>query len=135
MVENLASWDPKSLVLRGIPSEEYINLYRRWGEGEFGTIVTGNIMIELDQLVAEGCAVIPRGSEFEGQRFEAYKALANAGKQHGAIFLAQVCHPGRQVPSSIRRSPISASDIQLKRTIWGMWRLCVHNLRDLICFR
>lgn len=52
-------------------------------------------MVELDQLVSAGCAVIPRGSRFEGELFDAFKDFAEAGKQHGGLMIGQVCHPGR----------------------------------------
>jgi 2,4-dienoyl-CoA reductase-like NADH-dependent reductase (Old Yellow Enzyme family) len=54
MTERLSSWDSKNLEARGVPSKNLINVYRRWGEGEFGVILTGNIMIEYDHLEAAG---------------------------------------------------------------------------------
>ena len=42
MTERISSWDPKDLPARGIPSKDLINVYKRWGEGEFGVILTGN---------------------------------------------------------------------------------------------
>ena len=50
MTERISSWDPKNFDARGIPSKNLINVYRRWGEGAIGTIVTGNIMIEYDPV-------------------------------------------------------------------------------------
>ena len=41
MTERISSWDPKDLPTRGIPSKNLINVYKRWGEGEFGMILTG----------------------------------------------------------------------------------------------
>ena len=46
MTERLSSWDPKNHEVRGVPSDNLVNVYKRWGEGEFGMILTGNIMIE-----------------------------------------------------------------------------------------
>jgi 2,4-dienoyl-CoA reductase-like NADH-dependent reductase (Old Yellow Enzyme family) len=54
MTERLSSWDSKNLEARGVPSKNLINVYRRWGEGKFGVILTGNIMIEYDHLEAAG---------------------------------------------------------------------------------
>lgn len=54
MTERISSWDPKNLEARGIPSKNLINVYRRWGEGALGTILTGNIMIEYDHLEVSG---------------------------------------------------------------------------------
>ncbi len=116
MTERLSSWDPKDFKARGIPSKNLINVYKRWGEGEFGQILTGNIMIEYDQLEAMGNPIIPRDAEFSGPRFEAFKEMAAAGKAHGSLMVGQVSHPGRQVESRIQKNPVSASDVQLKGT-------------------
>jgi len=114
MTERISSWDPKNFSARGIPSENLINVYKRWGEGGLGTILTGNIMIEYDQLEAAGNPIIPRGAEFKGERFEAFKELATESKKHGSLIVGQVSHPGRQVETRIQKDPVSASDVQLK---------------------
>lgn len=120
MTERLSSWDPKNFEARGIPSNKLINVYKRWGEGQLGTILTGNIMIEYDQLEAAGNPIIPRTAEFKGQRFDAFKALAKESKAHGSLIVGQVSHPGRQVESRIQKDPVSASDVQLEGNIMGM---------------
>jgi 2,4-dienoyl-CoA reductase-like NADH-dependent reductase (Old Yellow Enzyme family) len=114
MTERMSSWDPKDFKARGIPSKNLINVYKRWGEGGFGQILTGNIMIEYDQLEAMGNPIIPRDAEFSGPRFEAFKELATQAKAHGSLIVGQVSHPGRQVENRIQKNPISASDVQLK---------------------
>lgn len=52
MTERLSSWDPENKEKRGIPSEELIRVYQRWGEGGLGLILTGNLMIDFDDLEA-----------------------------------------------------------------------------------
>ncbi|KAH6642032.1 hypothetical protein C7974DRAFT_408625 [Boeremia exigua] len=120
MTERISSWDPENLEARGVPSKNLINLYRRWGEGGIGLILSGNIMIEYDHLEAAGNPIIPRGSEFSGERFEAFKEMATEATKHGSLFVGQVSHPGRQVESRIQKNPVSASDIQLKGDVMGM---------------
>ena len=120
MTERISSWDPKNFEARGIPSKNLINVYKRWGEGQLGTILTGNIMIEYDQLEAAGNLIIPRGVEFSGERFEAFKKLAAESKKHGSLIVGQVSHPGRQVESRIQKDPVSASDVQLEGNVMGM---------------
>lgn len=44
MTERISSWDPKNLEARGVPSENLVNVYKRWGEGGLGLILSGNIM-------------------------------------------------------------------------------------------
>ncbi|KAL2071041.1 hypothetical protein VTL71DRAFT_12276 [Oculimacula yallundae] len=120
MTERISSWDPKDFKARGIPSKNLINVYKRWGEGEYGNILTGNVMIEYDQLEAMGNPIIPREAEFSGPRFDAFKELATAAKAHGSLIVAQVSHPGRQVENRIQKNPISASDKQLEGNVMGM---------------
>jgi len=120
MTERLSSWDSKDLEARGVPSKNLINVYRRWGEGEFGVILTGNVMIEYDHLEAAGNPIIPRGSPYEGERFEAFKEMATQSKKHGSLIVGQVSHPGRQVAENIQKNPISASDVQLEGNVMGM---------------
>lgn len=113
MTERLSSWDPKDFKARGIPSKNLVNVYKIWGEGGIGLILTGNYMIEYDHLEAMGNPIIPLEAGFEGERFERFKEIATVGKAHGSLMVAQVSHPGRQVDSKIQKHPISASDIQL----------------------
>ncbi|KAK7415726.1 hypothetical protein QQX98_005639 [Neonectria punicea] len=120
MSERLSTWDPKVFEKRGIPTPELINVYRRWGEGDFGVILTGNVMIEYDQLEAAGNPIVPPDAPTSGERFEAFKELASATKKHGSLAVAQVGHPGRQVGSHIQSNPISASDVQLEGEVMGM---------------
>jgi hypothetical protein len=47
MTERLCSWDPQNLQKRGIPTPNLLRVYEKWGEGEFGVILTGNIMIGM----------------------------------------------------------------------------------------
>ena len=77
-------------------------------------------MIELDQLEAAGNPIIPRGCELSGERFDAFKELADMSKKHGSLVVGQVSHPGRQVETRIQKHPISASDVQLEGNIMGM---------------
>ncbi|KAI9736040.1 MAG: hypothetical protein M1818_006216 [Claussenomyces sp. TS43310] len=114
MSERLASWDFKDVTSRGIPSESYINAYRRWGEGGFGVILTGNVMIDYYHLECAGNPIIPREAEFSGERFEAFKETARQAKAHGSLIVAQVGQAGRQVDERIEKNPVSASDVQLQ---------------------
>lgn len=50
MTERLSSWDAKTLENRGVPSKNLVNVYKRWGEGQLGLILSGNIMFEYDHL-------------------------------------------------------------------------------------
>ncbi|KAI5458975.1 hypothetical protein BGZ63DRAFT_406294 [Mariannaea sp. PMI_226] len=116
MAEGLASWSPKIPSERGVPTEELIELYKRWGEGEnnWGLIATGNVDIEFDSLASPGDMVITPECPFEGERFEQFKQLATVTKAHGSLLVAQVSHPGRQVQARVNSTALSASDVQLE---------------------
>ncbi|KAI0420134.1 NADH oxidase [Xylaria grammica] len=111
--ERLASFDEANLEARGIPSPELTTFYARFGRGGWGQILTGNIQISYTDLEAPGNAIIPPGSEFSGPRFEAFAAIAAAGKSHGSLIVGQVSHPGRQAPAAVQPHPISASAVHL----------------------
>ncbi|KUI63070.1 NADH oxidase [Cytospora mali] len=113
MAEDLATWDPKIHEARGVPTKELIELYRRWGEGGWGIIETGNVMIDLEHITPAS-TVIPPTAPFEGERFEGFKAWAAAGKAHGSLMIAQVGHPGRQIPAKMVKEAISASAVNLE---------------------
>lgn len=115
--ERQSSWSVKDESARGIPSKELINVYRRWGEGEFGVILTGNVMMFPNQLEAAGNPIVPLNAPFSGERFERFSELATEAKKHGSLLVAQVSHPGRQVTERINPNPISSGDIQLQPTM------------------
>lgn len=120
MTERISSWSAENKEARGVPSTNLVNVYKRWGEGELGCILSGNIMIQLDHLEARGNPIIPRDAEFSGQRFDRFRDLAAQGKAHGSLMVGQVSHPGRQVSEDIQPNPISASDVQLEGNVMGM---------------
>jgi 2,4-dienoyl-CoA reductase-like NADH-dependent reductase (Old Yellow Enzyme family) len=119
MTERISSWHPTDFPKRGIPSKELINMYKHFGEGGIGNILTGNIMLDYDQLEAPGNMIIPLSAEFSGPRFEAFKELATAAKAQGSLIVGQISHPGRQVQDKIQKDPVSASDVQLEGVVFG----------------
>ena len=71
------------------------------------------MMIDYNQMTNAGDALIPPGAPFEGERFEAFKAVAAAAKAQGSLLIAQVSHPGRQIQAKYAKESISASAVQL----------------------
>ena len=120
MTERLSSWDPKNLEARGIPSKNLVNVYKRWGEGGFGLILTGNVMVAYDQLEAPGNPIIPGDAPYSGERFEAFKELGAQSRKHGSLVVGQVSHPGRQTEERLQPNPVSASDVKLEGEVMGM---------------
>lgn len=80
-------------------------------------ILTGNILTDYEHLEALGNPIIPRDAPFHGERFERFAELATVSKKHSALIVGQVNHPGRQVDEWIQPHPISASDVQLQKSM------------------
>ncbi|VUC30413.1 unnamed protein product [Clonostachys rosea] len=116
MAETLATWSPRHVYERGIPTDELVELYRRWGEGKnnWGVIVTGNIDTNWAMVNGPGDMIITPDCLFEGERFEKFKELAAAAKANGSLIVAQITHPGRQVQESVSPTSVSASAVQLE---------------------
>jgi len=104
MTERLAD------VRNGV-TDRHVTLYRRWGEGGIGLMITGNIMIDRYNLEAAGNVVI------DGPLSEAQAAKlsewSTAAKAHGAKIIVQLSHAGRQTPKQVNPHPVSASDVAL----------------------
>lgn len=96
--------------VRGYPTPEFTRLYQRWGEGEIGIIVSGNLMVSYDAVEAFGNPIIC--DDHDG-RVAAYAEVAAQAKKHGSLFIAQLSHPGRQGSKALNPSPVSASDVHL----------------------
>ncbi|KAJ4127077.1 hypothetical protein NW768_008700 [Fusarium equiseti] len=113
MSEKLATWDANDVSARGYVTPELLNLYRNWGAGGWGSILTSNVIIDGMNLEAPGNLTIPAEEPFEGRRFDGFKELATEAKKTGNLLIAQVSHAGRQVEEWVQPNPISASDVQL----------------------
>lgn len=113
--ERLASWDPNELSVSGIPGEDLFNVYKAWGEGNYGVVCTGNIIVADDHLEAPGNMIIPPNpsTTLGDERFEAFRKLAEVSKINGSLFVAQLNHPGRQTRIELQANPISASAVRL----------------------
>ncbi|KAF2768030.1 FMN-linked oxidoreductase [Teratosphaeria nubilosa] len=101
----------EDITSRGYPTAAYKHLYQRWGEGEIGVIVAGNLMLRYDALEAYGNPILQ--DDHDG-RVAAFREVADVAKRHGSLFIAQLSHPGRQGSAALNPSPVSASDVHLK---------------------
>ncbi|MCB2387276.1 NADH:flavin oxidoreductase/NADH oxidase family protein [Thalassolituus alkanivorans] len=91
---------------RLLPDAALTHLYRRWGQGGSGLIITGNVMV--DHLAMTG----PGGLALEAQTpLAPFIALAQAAKEQGAKIWMQINHPGRQVYAALGGKVLSASAV------------------------
>src|SRR6266436_8985089 len=75
-----------------LPDERLISLYRRWGAGGAGLLITGNVMVHAEALTGPGGIVLD-----ERAPLDPFIRWAEAGKSGGAAMWMQINHPGRQV--------------------------------------
>jgi 2,4-dienoyl-CoA reductase-like NADH-dependent reductase (Old Yellow Enzyme family) len=75
-----------------VPDERLISLYRRWGAGGAGLLITGNVMVHAEPLTGPGGVVID-----DRAPLDPFSRWAEAGKASGAAMWMQLNHPGRQV--------------------------------------
>ncbi|KAK6072319.1 hypothetical protein SCUP515_07400 [Seiridium cupressi] len=117
MGEGLASWSPKNLPGRGIPTNELVELYRRWGEGQdsWGMIITGNVETDFRSIAAAGDMIVTPECQTAGERFEMFQRVAAAGKAGGSLMVAQVSYPGRQLQHRFNPVAVSSTEVQIFR--------------------
>ncbi|WP_067844410.1 NADH:flavin oxidoreductase/NADH oxidase family protein [Nocardia lijiangensis] len=89
-----------------LPDERLIALYRRWGAGGAGLLITGNVMVHAEALTGPGGIVLDADAPLEP-----FVAWAQAGKAAGAAMWMQISHPGRQVQARMPGVVWGPSDI------------------------
>ncbi|RJG45528.1 NADH:flavin oxidoreductase/NADH oxidase family protein [Mesorhizobium sp. DCY119] len=101
MEENMADADHA-------PSDELIRLYRAWGDGGAGLIITGNVMVDPRAMTG------PAGVVLEDDRhIDRFRIWADAARAKGAQVWMQINHPGRQMPASMQQPTVAPSAIAL----------------------
>ncbi len=93
-------------------TDELVELYRRWGAGGTGLLMTGNVMIDRRALGEPGNVVI----EDERDR-DRLKAWAAAGQAGGAQLWVQLNHPGRQSPKGLNEDNVAPSAIPFNKSM------------------
>jgi len=112
----------------GRPSEALFNLYKRWGAGGAGILMTGNVMVDKDHLVNAN-VMIAEGDDFLAD----YAVLAEHAQAQGTHLWMQINHPGRQAPVYLDQAPVSASNIKMPSKLYMEPRpLTEEEILDLI---
>jgi len=110
MTERLATWALEP-TKRGHPTAEYTELYKKWGEGRTGIIVSGNVSCDVryPEAARNVCA---DKSTMGDEIVDELKPAVQAAKAHGSLFIVQLTHAGRQTPEFITATPVSSSESQ-----------------------
>jgi len=89
-----------------LSDQRLIALYRRWGAGGAGLLITGNVMVDAEALTGPGGVVLDTDAPLEP-----FTAWAQAGKTDGAAMWMQISHPGRQVQANMPGVVWGPSDV------------------------
>lgn len=92
------------------PGQRLQRLYARWGTGGYGLVLTGNVMVDRDQLGEPGNVVITDERDLDG-----LTRWAKTTQDGGAPIWMQLNHPGRQAnPLAARTRPVAPSAVALQ---------------------
>jgi 2,4-dienoyl-CoA reductase-like NADH-dependent reductase (Old Yellow Enzyme family) len=89
-----------------LPDQRLIALYRRWGAGGAGLLITGNVMVHAEALTGPGGIVLDADAPLEP-----FTEWAQAGKSDGSAMWMQISHPGRQMQANMPGVVWGPSDI------------------------
>lgn len=87
-------------------------LYRRWGQGGIGLMLTGNVQVDRRYLERPGNVVIE--GEQSPIQLEALSRWSAAAKENGAAIWMQISHAGRQTMKYVASEPVGPSAVQVE---------------------
>lgn len=91
------------------PDDRIVTLYRRWAQGGYGLLITGNIMVDRAHLGEPGNIAIE-----DDRDLPQLTAWTKAAHDGGAVIFAQLNHPGRQSNLlNIGHQPVAPSAVPL----------------------
>ena len=105
MTEGLAEGDNRA-------NARFVELYRRWGAGGAGVLVTGNVIVDRWHLERGGNLAIEGAQSDDAKAW--LRRVAEAAQGDGAKIWAQLNHAGRQTQKMINKTPKAPSDVGLK---------------------
>lgn len=106
-------------------------LYRRWGKGGTGLLITGNVMVDRQALGEPGNVVI------EDERdLPLLRRWASVAKEDGARIWMQINHPGRQSPRGLNAATFAPSAVPFSAQMRAMFdtprELSDTHIKDII---
>ncbi|KAJ5752160.1 hypothetical protein N7520_009077 [Penicillium odoratum] len=88
MAENIAKTNE--------PNQTLSDAYNQWSEGGWGSILTGNVQVDVNHLGGPFDPALHAEYKGEASLVAKWKSYADACQKHGTPTIVQVCHPGRQ---------------------------------------
>ena len=91
------------------PGARLERLYRRWSQGGYGLLVTGNVMVDRTQLGEPDNVVIE-----DDRDLDALTLWAKSSHDAGVPIWVQLNHPGRQSnPLAVGHIPVAPSAVPM----------------------
>ena len=87
------------------PGNEFVRIYRTWGEGGTGLCISGNVMVDSKYLGEPNNVVIEEGLDNRKELEE----WAGATRESDAMIWIQLNHPGKQTPRFLTKKPVAPS--------------------------
>lgn len=79
------------------PPDTFHNLYKTWGESQYGMLLTGQVQIDRRYFSIAGDVCCHEKSP-EPEIMAKWKEWARIAQQHGTPCIVQIAHPGRMSP-------------------------------------
>jgi 2,4-dienoyl-CoA reductase-like NADH-dependent reductase (Old Yellow Enzyme family) len=92
----------------GGPSNQHLDLYRRWAHGGSGLVVTGGVMVDSEHRGEPGSVVAT-----DDRHLDMLRSWATAGTVNDTHLWMQLNHPGKQSPRSINKYPVAPSAVPM----------------------
>ncbi|OBT41103.1 hypothetical protein VE00_09321 [Pseudogymnoascus sp. WSF 3629] len=91
----------EALAPSHIPNEGHLKAYEEWSEGDWGMVMTGNVMVSDTYTGGMKDVAISSNALTQASKAvqESWKNWADTSQRHGAPTIVQLCHPGRQSPA------------------------------------
>jgi 2,4-dienoyl-CoA reductase-like NADH-dependent reductase (Old Yellow Enzyme family) len=115
LTEFLSTFEPNNALTHGIPTDRLVNVYEKFGNGGYGIILTGNVMVHPQHLEAAGNAIIAK-EIYSDHRHSQFAKMARASKSDGALAVVQLSHPGARTPQVLNPSTLSSSNVPIEPT-------------------
>ncbi|KAG9090425.1 hypothetical protein FRC06_001090 [Ceratobasidium sp. 370] len=120
MTERVCVFDRESEIEHGMPNETLFRIYEEWSHGQYGIIITGNILVDKHHLEAVGNPILdpslPSSTNPEQPHpyTSAYATLATRARQHSpqSLVIAQLNHPGAHSSDALTLVPVSPSGVR-----------------------
>lgn len=100
-----------------LPGERIFRIYENWAEGGWGSVLTGNVQVDVRYL-GSPADVSPNENVDREKILASWKKWAKAASKNGTPVIMQINHPGRQSPGGAGtrgyfEKPIAPSAIPL----------------------